>query len=94
MKCTPQFRLARKEAKSVVKNSIRFCDVCEEEIPKGKKYSVRSMLVAAAAIFFDVDDPDLVPTWTQNADGTVRLDILTHLLLVNGRFKSAPTSLS
>ena len=65
MKVTPQFRLARKEAKSVVKNSIRFCDVCEEEIPKGKKYSVRSMSVAAAAIFFDVDDPDLVPTWTK-----------------------------
>ena len=68
----------------MVKNSIRFCDVCEEEIPKGKKYSVRSMSVAAAAIFFDVDDPDLVPTWTQNADGTVRLDICPTCCLSMG----------
>jgi hypothetical protein len=61
----------------VVKKRTRYCDVCAAEIPKGEKYSVRTMAAEGAALLLDVDDPELVPTWTQNSDGTVRLDICT-----------------
>ncbi|MBI4606331.1 MAG: hypothetical protein HY721_30570 [Planctomycetes bacterium] len=68
----------------MVKEGERYCDVCASEIPRGEKYSVRTMPAAGAALLLDVDDPDLIPTWTQNPDGTVRLDICTTCYLYMG----------
>ena len=68
----------------MVKNSVRFCDECADEIPKGDKYSLRMMPAEAAVLLLDVEDTDLVPTWTQNADGTVRLEICATCCLSTG----------
>jgi len=68
----------------MVKNGTRYCDVCSEEIVKGEKYSVRTMPPESAALLVVTDDPELVPTWTQNLDGTVRLDICAIFYLSMG----------
>ena len=68
----------------MLKHRMRYCHVCGEEIPKGDKYSVRTMQPEGAAMLLDTDDPELVPTWTQNPDGTVRLDICTTCYLSMG----------
>lgn len=68
----------------MVKDGERYCDVCASGIPRGEKYSARTMSAEGAALLLDVDDPDLIPTWTQNADGTVRLDICMTCYLSMG----------
>lgn len=69
------------------KDNLRFCDVCADEIPKGTKYCVTTLSPEAAAAFLDVTDPDLVPTWMQNQDGTLRLDICGTCYLSMGSAK-------
>jgi hypothetical protein len=69
----------------VLKDGKRYCDVCASDIQRGEKYSVRTMPAEGAAVLLDADDPDLVPTWTQNPDGTVRLDVcMTCYLSMRG----------
>jgi hypothetical protein len=53
----------------------RICDFCAETIDHGTDFHVGLLTPYEAAALLDVDDPALVPTWTQLADGTVRLDI-------------------
>lgn len=53
----------------------RVCDFCAETIDYGTDFHVGLLTPYEAAALLDVDDPALVPTWTQLADGTVRLDI-------------------
>jgi hypothetical protein len=59
----------------VLKNNSRICDVCGGEIPKGTTSRVAKIRPEAAAIFLETNDPDMVPTWMQNPDGTVRIDV-------------------
>jgi len=59
----------------MLKRNTRICDVCGNEIPKGTTYRVATITPEVAALFLNENDIDLVPTWTQNPDGTVRLDI-------------------
>jgi hypothetical protein len=66
----------------MLKDGKRFCDVCEEEIPKGTTYR-RSRLPAYAAALLTID-PDLAPTWTTNPDGTLSLDACTTCVLSMG----------
>ena len=59
----------------MLKDSQRFCDVCGESIPNGDKNRKSTMPVQAAEILSATDDPDLIPSWTKNSDGTVTMDI-------------------
>jgi hypothetical protein len=58
----------------MVRNGTRLCDVCGDEVPCGTPYRRGMLTPHAAAGLLDVDDSDLVPTWTQLQDGTVQLD--------------------
>ncbi|MFQ6003634.1 MAG: hypothetical protein ACE5KJ_07805 [Candidatus Zixiibacteriota bacterium] len=68
----------------MLKENTRICDLCGEEIPKGTVYHVENLSPEATAVFLEVGDVDLVPTWTQNPDGTVRLDICLDCYLSMG----------
>ena len=59
----------------MLKDDIRICDVCGEDIPKCDIYRVATITPEVADVFLNLRDKDLVPTWTQNYDGTVSLDI-------------------
>lgn len=61
----------------MVKDNKRICDICNVEIPKGTTYQARTLAPEQAAMFFaiEVHDPDMLPNWTQNPDGTVQMDI-------------------
>jgi hypothetical protein len=59
----------------MLRKETRICDVCGDEVPCGTSYRRGVLTPHAAAALLDVDDPDLVPTWTQLADGRVQLDI-------------------
>jgi hypothetical protein len=56
----------------MLKDGIRFCDVCEEDMLKRIVYR-RSHLSAYAAALLTID-PDLTPTGTTNRDRTLSLD--------------------
>jgi hypothetical protein len=62
----------------------RFCDICDEEIPKGTEYQRNRMPGHAADLLRVGHDPDLVPTWTTNADGTISMDICVTCVLSMG----------
>jgi hypothetical protein len=57
----------------MLKEGKRFCDVCEENIPKGAKFGSR--LPPHAVRLLTAGRPDLTPTWTTNADGTISIDL-------------------
>ncbi|MGC1398717.1 hypothetical protein [Candidatus Binatus sp.] len=58
----------------MLKDEKRFCDVCEENIPKGTKFKQHCLRPDAAGVFA-ASRPDLTPTWTMNQDGTISLDV-------------------
>jgi hypothetical protein len=64
-------------------NGLPICDVCGAEIPEGTKYK-RATMAPRAAELLRLGGPDLTPTWTTNADGTVSLDICTTCVLSMG----------
>jgi hypothetical protein len=53
----------------------RCCDLCAATIHPGADFQGGILTPYEAAALLDVDDPALVPTWTQLPDGTVQLDI-------------------
>ena len=53
----------------------RLCDVCGDEIPARVPYRIATLTPAAAAGLLDTTEPRLVPTWTQDADLTVRMEL-------------------
>jgi hypothetical protein len=74
----------------VLKDSRRFCDCCDEEIPKGTKYrharvspEQAHVLEAAAST-----DSDLKFAYTEHADGSRSMDICLECTLSMG---SIPT---
>jgi hypothetical protein len=68
----------------MLENGQRFCDVCNEKIPKGSTYQRSSMPVRATDLLTAGHDPDLVPTWTTNPDGTISMDICVICVLSMG----------
>lgn len=62
----------------------RFCDVCNEEISKGEKYQRVTLAREAAEIFRSQEDSELRPSWTENPDGTVTMDICATCTLSMG----------
>lgn len=61
----------------MIRDGVRVCDVCEGEIPKGETYRITRLLPEQAQLFLDtqIQDVDMLPTWTQEENGKVRLDI-------------------
>ena len=51
------------------------CDICGSVIPKGTFYRCAKISPDKATLMLDVSGPDIMPTWTQEPDGTVRIDI-------------------
>jgi len=73
----------------MLRENVRICDVCGSKIPKGETYRSVTITAESAAIFFKTSDKNLVPTWTQNPNGTVRLDIcLDCHLSMGGKIRS------
>ena len=52
----------------------RHCDVCAEPIPHGVPYRCGYTTPDAVEQWF-ADDPRFLPTFTQEPDGTVRIDV-------------------
>lgn len=63
---------------------VRRCDVCGEVIVAGAPYRLAILAPEVAASLLDVDNPDLVPTWTQQADFSVRLEVCLECYLEMG----------
>lgn len=59
----------------MLKDGIRYCDVCDNIINKTEKYRVVTMSPKSAEIFFETARPELIPNWTITDGGDVRLDI-------------------
>jgi len=51
------------------------CDICNSVIPKGTKYRVSKITPDKAALLMGIPDPEMMPNWTQEPDGRVRIDI-------------------
>lgn len=64
---------------------VRFCDVCEAEIPSGEKFRRVLCRPEATMMFRAADDPDIRPTWTENPDGTVTLEICLDCVMGMGK---------
>jgi hypothetical protein len=75
----------------MIKGGNRECDVCGSVIPKGTTYRYAKISPDKAALLLDISDPDMTPTWTQEADGTVRIDICLECHISMGEI---PTSQS
>jgi hypothetical protein len=58
----------------MINGGVRTCDVCGEVIPRGTKYVMHVLPQYAAELLMD-EDHEMVPTFTVDADGNVRLDI-------------------
>jgi len=65
---------------------LRFCDVCDEEIAKGERYQRTTMPQAAAFMLTSLfaDDPDELPEWSDNADGTITMDVCATCVMSMG----------
>lgn len=62
----------------MVKDGIRFCDVCDETIPKGTTYIMHVLPQAGAKLLISlnkIDDPETATSFTLDSDGNARLDI-------------------
>ena len=75
----------------MIKGGNRECDVCGSVIPKGTTYRYAKISPDKAALLLDISDPDMTPTWTQEAYGTVRIDICLECHISMGEI---PTSQS
>ncbi len=69
----------------MLKENRRVCDVCGDDIPKGTKYRVARLRPEDASALLDVSDIGLIPSWTQEPDGIVRLDICLDCHMSMGR---------
>jgi len=69
----------------MLRDDIRICDICEDEIPNGTTYRRATMPPEAAALLAATDDPDIRATWTVNSGGTVSMDICATCTLSMGQ---------
>ena len=68
----------------MIRDDIRICDICGEEIPKGEVFKRRTMPAEKAAVFLDLNDPELIPSMTQKKSGEVEIDICQTCFLSMG----------
>ena len=64
-----------RNASYIFSDGDHVCDLCGAEIAQGEAFHAVSITLDEAADLLDVDDPGLVPTWTQLPNGIVRLDL-------------------
>lgn len=64
---------------------IRKCDICGSVIPKGNTYRVSTITPDNAPLLLDISDPHMMPTWTQEPDGRVRIDICIQCHISMGK---------
>ena len=60
----------------------RLCDLCDEVIPRGTLYHVGFTTPEELESWFD-DDPDMLPSLTQDEDGLVRFDVCTSCAITS-----------
>ena len=63
---------------------MRYCDICESEIPHGQKFRSVNCKPEAMLIFQATEDPELKPTWSENADGTIMVEICLDCVMGMG----------
>lgn len=68
----------------MLKNKVRYCDCCEEEIPKGSKFKRAFPEKELLAFLQSQSDPDIKFTWTEHSDGTVSMDLCLDCILNMG----------
>ena len=68
----------------MVKNGARYCDCCEEEIPKGVKFKHAFPEKEQLAFLQTQDDPDIKFTWTEHQGGKISMDICLECVLNMG----------
>ncbi len=59
----------------MIDGDTRKCDICNSVISKGTTYKVSRITPDKATLLLDIPDPEMMPTWTQEPDGKVRIDI-------------------
>jgi hypothetical protein len=63
----------------MIKDNVRVCDACDFPIEQGERY--RAVLVSEQqawkfkSIIGNLCDPEMIPTFTEDSKGNVRLDI-------------------
>jgi hypothetical protein len=66
----------------------RKCDICGSVIPKGTTYRVARIAPDKVALLLDIPDFEILPTWTQETDGNVRIDICLECHISMGGISS------
>ena len=56
-------------------HGVRRCDLCADVMPDGVPSRTVTLTPVAAAGLLDTTEPLLVPTWTQEADLMVRMEV-------------------
>lgn len=70
-------------------SGVRSCDVCDDEIGRGATYYRANLRPEAAAMLIEAGE--FSPTFSQNPDGTVRLDICLDCYGNMGHVEGAKT---
>ncbi len=58
----------------MLRGDQRLCDICDEVIPRGTAHRCGYTTPDTVKSWF-VDAPELIPSFTEEPDGTVRLDV-------------------
>jgi hypothetical protein len=74
----------RRRSGPLREGNVRSCDICHCSIPPGAVYRAVRLAPEGAAALLAAGHPDLVPSWTQEEDGTVALDICRDCALAMG----------
>lgn len=63
----------------MLKDNIRICDVCGEEITKGEKFNQQTVSADRAALFLAavqaIHDYEMQQSWTKHPDGSITVDL-------------------
>jgi len=68
----------------MIQDDLRICDICGEEIPRGEVFKRSTMPAEKAAMFLDINDPDLIPSMAQKEGGEIEIDICQTCVLSMG----------
>ena len=72
----------------MIRDNQRYCDCCEEEIPKGMKYKKARPTREQVLMLNSSDDPDIRFTCTEHPDGSVSMDICLECVINMGQIPS------
>ena len=72
----------------MIDRETRKCDICGSFIPKGTTYRVARIAPDKVALLLDIPDSEMMPVWTQEPDGRVRIDICLECHISMGGISS------